>query len=58
MQNSQYQQSYYGNNQQISGINNYASTPSTSYYAANQQWGNNYGQGYNWQQNNYQQQQG
>ena len=58
MRDSQYQQSYYDNNQQISGINSYASTPSTSYYAANQLWGNNYGQEYNWQQNNYQQQQG
>ncbi len=58
--NDQYQQSYYGNNnQQISGINNYASPPQTSYYTANQQTGNAYrnGQGYNWQQNNYQQQQ-
>lgn len=57
--NDQYQQSYYGNNQQMSGINNYASAPQTSYYTANQQTENTYenGQGYNWQQNNYQQHQ-
>jgi hypothetical protein len=54
------QPSYYSNDELRSGINNYASTPSTSYYAANQQMGSNYEQGYNynWQQNNYQQQQG
>ena len=52
---NQYQQSYYGNIQQMSGINSFA--PQTSYYAGNQQTSSNYGngQGYNWQQNNYQQ---
>lgn len=53
--NSQNQQLYYGNSQQVSGINNYASAPQTSYYTANQQTGNyENGQGYNWQQSNYQ----
>ena len=48
---NQYQQSLYNNNQQISGTSNYASAPAqTSYYTANQQTGNNYGQGYNWNQ--------
>ena len=47
---NQYQKSYYGDGQQMSGINNYASAPQTSYYTANQQTGSNYGQGYNWQQ--------
>lgn len=54
-------QQWYNNNQQMTQTNNYGSnsTPQPSYYTANQQMGNDYGNGQqnNWLPNNYQTQQ-